>query len=345
MSRPPEGPPAGLAKIPCLTLRGDAERRYVRTTLRALRRARLNLHYPDARRLGSHLGALGPEVHRGLYPGLQIDSRSGLPTYREWTRVQTDRLLAAELLARLGDERSLQAKARAAPDSIHARQLRKHGYYTALGAVRLAPLGDMDVALRRVDSSRQTAWFHVILDKLAASGHFVRVTLDLRQRAGVFARPMVTLDDDTAQHTERLRSLIYRFGSLDAELVLMELMALDDIEVERVVRGVIGPLWFAGVGAPAPLQPLLARHPEGVVASFALDMAANDVASDRNNDPFMASLAGRLSADAQQGYERARGSYGYHVFRDRKFVCSPELVGPLRALCVAAGTNNIIYRL
>ena len=66
---------------------------------------------PDARRLADHVDAMDPAVHGGLYPGLEVDVRTGLPTYKEWTRVQTDVALATGQLAQLGPRKELAAKA------------------------------------------------------------------------------------------------------------------------------------------------------------------------------------------------------------------------------------------
>ncbi|MBN1772840.1 MAG: hypothetical protein JXB32_16335, partial [Deltaproteobacteria bacterium] len=217
------GAPAG---IPARTLQGGEEAAHVALLGDVLRAARLGPQYPDARRLAAHLGVLAPAVHRGLYPGLEVDLRSGLPTYREWTRGQTDVRIAADQLRQLGERTALERKAAADPGSIHARQLVKHDYYAAIRDVEPAPLGEMTVALRRVDPRRRRASFHVVLDKLDASGVFVRYSIDLTQTADAWNRQLVVLDDDSTRHTEGFRSLIYQFTSYDAEFTLVRLATL-----------------------------------------------------------------------------------------------------------------------
>ena len=329
-------------RVPSVTLRGDAESAYVEQVTAALRCARLNTHFPDARRLASHLGCLAPEIHRGLYRGVQIDLRSGLPTYRDWTRVQTDCHIAAQALDDMRERADIEKRARAKPGSIYGKQLLKHHYYTALLGRTPVPSSEIDVALRRIEAGENTAHFHVVLDKLDVSGTFVRYTIDLGQTASVWNRPMVALTEETAGHTEELRSLIYQFTSFDSEFMFAKLVSVGGLTVERVVKGTIGPFFFSGMKSPVPLQPVLAEE-GSFVASFSLDMAALDLANDKDNDPIDDLMEASLTDDARATYFRARERYGYKVFKDRKFVVPGHLVEPFQAFCRAAGTRNIIY--
>lgn len=333
-------PGMASATVPTRRLEGADESAYVSTAQRILRTARLNTQYPDARLLASHLGALAPEVHRGLYPGLEVDLRSGLPSYKEWTRAQTDVRLAADQLRQLGDREALAAKG-ARGSAIHAKQLTKHDYYTDLTRVSLAPLGDMKVALRRLEPEARRAHFHVVLDKLDAKGFFVRYSIDLAQTSDFWTEQVVMLDEEAARQTETFQSLIYKFTSFDAEFTFVKLATMGGLAVERVVKGVIGPFCFTWARGPEQVKALVRE--DQVVAMFALDMASIDLAADRDNDPFEDLIIERLSPEARQGYEQAREKYGYKVFKDRKFVSSRDLVSGLHEVCAARGTRNIIY--
>lgn len=333
-----------IPTIPTTELKGEDVETYVRGLTTVIRRARLNQQYPDPRRLTSHLEVLSPTIHRGLYPTLDIDERSGLPTYREWTRVQTDVGLAEKLLRQLGSEHELRRRAKNSGDPIHAKQLTKHAYYGDLLGRKTAPLGDMQVALRRVDPEEETAHFHVILDKLDASGVFVRYSVDLSQQASVWTRPMVVLDDETAHHTDDLKALVYRFSSLDAELTFANLVTTEGLGVERVCKGTIGPVFWSEHSHSSPFGSLLDAHEAGVVATFALDMASVDVAADRHNDPLEGPMTSRLSDGAQNAYRQAREKIGFHVYKDRKFVVSSELADAIQDFCKAQSTQNIVYR-
>ena len=330
------------AKIPSVLLTGAEELGYVKRLATLLQRARLNSHYPNSRDLIPHIQALDPRLHQGLYPGCEMDARSGLPTYREWTRVQTDVLLASDQLRQLGDREELARKARRDPQGIFGKQLKKFEYYSALEGRPLATLGDMSVALRRIDPKRNQAWFHVLLDKLDATGLFVRYTIELSQRSSAWSNPLVTLDKETAAHTEAFQSLIYKFTSLDAEFTYAKLATLDGLQIERVIKGTIGPFCFSRQMAPEALKPLFER-PDDHLGMFSLDMVAHDIPEDRHNDPLEEVFSDKLSQEGRRGYEAARARFGYVCFKDRKFVAARAMVAGLQQLCLERGTRNIIY--
>ena len=331
------------ALTPAIELNGEVADGYVDNLTAILRMARLNNYYPKTRAILQNLSCMASKMHRGLYAGLEIDARSGLPTYREWTRVQTDRDIASEALDGLPSLATLQEKAAAAPDSIFGKQLLKYHYYTDIKDKQLASLSDMDVALRRIEPENKKAYFRVVLDKLDVRGLFVRYTIEVSQEDDYWNKPIATLDQDDAEHTDSFRSLIYSFSSLDSEFTFSKLAALGGLEVERVVKGTIGPIYFPGMPAPEPIEAILESHPE-YIASFSVDMAATDLVDDKDNDPMDDLMADSLSEDAKRGYEHARGRFGYKVFKDRKFVTTRDLMAPLKAYCEASGTKNIIYR-
>ncbi len=331
------------AAIKATLLEGEAEEQYVERVYRILRGARLNLYYPDARKLQAHVRCMSPRVHRGLYGGVQVNLASGLPTYREWTRVQTDVHIADEQLDKLGSRRELEQKARHSDEPIHQKMLKKHQYYSQIQGCELAPLGTMDVALRRVEHEKNTAYFHVVLDKLDASGLFVRYSIDLAQTASVWNQQVVRLDEETAQHTEEFQSLIYKFTSLDSEFTFAKLAGLGGLRVERVAKGTVGPIYLAREQAPEALAELFDGHEDAFVAMFALDMVADDIAEDRHNDPIETSMSDRMSAEARQTLLQAREKLGVRTFRDRKFVVPRALVAQMRQFCEARGTKNIVY--
>jgi len=73
---------------------------YLDACARALRAARMSNAFPDRRRLGGTLRALGPEIHGGLHEEIYVDSRSGLPNMASFTRVITDQSVGKESLGR-----------------------------------------------------------------------------------------------------------------------------------------------------------------------------------------------------------------------------------------------------
>jgi len=355
------------AAIPTTTLAGESERRYIDRLLAVLSAARLNRRYPNARAMRSHIRAMHPEIHRGLYDGVEMNLDSGLPSYKAWTRVQTDVRLAADQLRQLGPREALAERVDQTDDStsdgdaatgIHARQLRKHDYYSDIRDTDLVPLGDMQVKLRRIDTDNETAYFHVILDKLDASGLFVRFSIDLAQQNSAWSENVVELDDETAQHTEEFQSLIYKFTSLDAEFTYAKLAGLGGLNISSVTKGTVGPIYFAPEQAPEDLRPLLsgdssdgsdttgpATGATDVIATFSLDRVAEDVTEHRDNDPLDSTFTDQLGDDARQVYQKARQHYDYRTFRDRKFVVPQHRIDTLRDWCRDRGTKNIIYPL
>jgi hypothetical protein len=283
-----------------------------------------------------------PRVHRGLYDGIQVNLDSGLPTYREWTRVQTDVSLAAEQLDKLGTRARLEKKA-AGGEAIHEKLLEKHKYYSDIVGKELSPLGDMEVKLRRVEHRERTAYFHVVLDKLDASGLFVRYSIDLAQTASAWNKQVVRLDEENAQHTEEFQSLIYKFTSLDSEFTFAKLAGLGGLHVEKVAKGTVGPIYFASEQAAPELRPLFEHSDNAFVAMFSLDMVANDIAEDRDNDPLDSIMSESMSDEAAAAYRRIRDDANCKVFKDRKFVVPRAMIPAMRQFCEQHGTKNIVY--
>ena len=182
---------------------------------------------------------------------------------------------------------------------------------------------------------------HVGRDKLDGWGLLVRYSLDFAQTAEAWGRRVVLLDADDGRQTEGFRSLICNIASDDAEFTFLRLATLGGLEVERVVKGVVGPLCLPWTRGEAPVRGILGA--DGFVAMFALDMAAVDVPADRDNDPFAELLRERLSPEARGEYDASRERFGYKVFKDRKFVAPRAVVPALKSLCESCGARNVIY--
>lgn len=325
------------------TLTGEDEERYVRRLLAIIRAGRLNSNYPDGRRLSGHIRAMSPEVHRGEYDGLEVNVESGLPTYREFTRVQTDVSIAADQLAKLGDRSRLARRAEESGHEVHRRQLHKYDYYDAIADTRLAPLGAMDVELKRVEPRQNKAYFYVVFDKLDASGIFVRYTIELSQKSSAWSERVVEIDEENSRHTEEFQSLIYKFSSMDAEFTYAKLETLPGVSVRRVTRGTVGPFYFGRWEVPEPFDDIVGDDPDQFVAMFALDDASDEVEEHRNNDPVGELFENELSSNMRATYRTAREKFDYHVYRDRKFVVSRSLREAVQQLCEDRGTRNILY--
>jgi len=337
---PPEPAPTHDAAL--RWLEGDQAEGPLDAMMGLLASARLNHQFSPSRALIAGLEALHPRPHRNLYPGVEVDAEVGLPTFKSWTRARNDLMLAPELLAQLGERKRLEDLARNSPRSIHGKQLLKHFFYSELAEAPCPPLSEMTIALRRLDPEQRTASVQIILDKFDARGLFVRFTIELSQTDSIWSRPLVRLNEDLANYTEPLRASVYRLASFDAEMVFINLASNPGIVVERVVKGTVGPLLIGELAPDNALTQLL-HDDTGRLGMFALDMAACDIAADSANDPVEPLLSERLSDRAQEDYHAARKTYGYRVFKDRKFVCDRRTTGHVKALCRQAGTRNVIY--
>jgi len=324
-------------------LTGLAERLYVRSARAALELARLSTQYPDAGALADRFGLLGPEVHAGLLQGVEVDARSGLPTAAIWRRLWTDAQLAEKSLQVLRPREDLEQRCRERPGSFYEEQLKRRIYYENLvrldARARMGSLERLEVALRRwVDGD---AHLRVIWDGRDPTGVMVRVTALFSQADRAKPR-LVSMDGDFAEPTEALEALAASWLGLDAERIFAQIETAEGLSVEQVVRGVIGPFWIAGLKGQ-PSTGTLVVDPDECVATFSLDMAGVDLAEDRINDPMATVLIEPLAGADLDRCERARRHTGYHIFRDRKFVVSPDLADEVQAYCQQAGTRNIVY--
>ncbi len=341
--------------------------RYLDLLGRALQAARLNDTFPDRRQLQSTVDSLREGLRLGVYGELYVDARAGLPNLASFTRVATDHELAAASLAKLGPRSELEARRGEA--EVFARMATKHAYLEALQRLVLAPVDQHRVLLRRHDAASGTAAFRIELTKLDASGVYLRLAIDLTQVSSLWRRKVVDLeaDGETAAASETFRGMVYRCADLDAETLFVRMHGIEGVQVERVVRGVIGPVLFSlpvgdGVAVRRTMEvpdDALGRawqtwslgagaaeheRPELLVA-FATDSAAGDVREEKSNDPLSPLLAERLGPTEGPRYRALRERYPFKVFKDRKFVATPGLKAVAQGVIAAAGTRNIVYDL
>lgn len=334
---------------------------------RALQAARLSSAFPDRRHIQSSLEALRDAMSRGVYGELYVDARAGLPNMASLTRVLTDKSVAAESLARMGDRAALESRKHEA--EVFARLVQKHAYYQAVKDRELLPVDHHRVLLRRHDPASGTAAFRIEMTKLDATGVYVRLQIELSQVSSLWRKQVIDVDKDgeTAAASEAFRTMVYRCADLDAEALFIRLHGLEGVTVERIQRGVVGPVLFslpAGAGVhvvrtfEAPDDALgeawhawstgagAAEHdrPE-LLAAFATDSAAIDIREEKSNDPISPLLSARLQEAERARYRALRDRYPFKVFKDRKFVATRGLKAVAEAVCAAAGTKNLIYEL
>jgi hypothetical protein len=214
----------------------------------------------------------------------------------------------------------------------------KAAYYGALVAKEVLPVSSVEVRLRRRE--RGFSGLEVVHDRVdAASGLPLRYTLHLRQRG---SRHVGVVDGAHARPSRRFLNLMERHAGADAELTLLLVSELPDVEVEEVVRGQIGPLNLAGLPAPALIAPTLGEVPGAVVLHLALERAGRDVGEDRCRDPFSRLYRDTLSPEAREAVEARRSALGYRVAKERRLVCTPAAEAPLKAALARAGTPLVV---
>jgi len=303
-----------------LTLEGESLERYVARLTALIDAARLNKLFPDPRRVNAVYRAMRPSQGR-----ITVDPRSGLPSEKDVSRVFTDAQLAAQAV-----------QEPAVGDSAAARRHReRHDYYESL---RRDPPGEpvsLSLSLRRVDDTQQKAHFTVVFDRFdLAEAVFVRYTIQLAQKSSRWTRQQVELIGDDLSYTRNFRNVISRFTSDEAEFAFLLLSDLPNIEVEDVVRGRVGPLYVESASVPAEYQPLV--RDGAAVLHLPMDRAGKSVPRDGSGDPltllyrdFLRRTGGAEAADPIDA--RAK-SLGYHVWKERKLCCTPEVVEPLQRL-------------
>lgn len=327
-----------ISELPGCALPEAAAESYLAHAAALVREARLGAQFPPGRAVLANLEALSARCHRGLYPQLVVEPRSGLPALKEWTRVRTDTQLAPQVLAGLPPPEQLAA--RAPHDPAYGKQLLKGLYFSALAQKPPPPVEQLAVALQRLEAPGVQV--QVTLDKLDARGLLVRCMVELVQ--GPSPRPLIERRGEQVAAAPELQALLYRRAGQDAEFLFIELAAQPGVRVRRVCVGTIGPLYPPGLPAQPGLGELR-RGPAGQLATFSVDTAACDLLTDRNNDPLADLLGQHLSPTGRAEYEEARQRLGYRVTKDRKFVVDRESLPAVTALCQGAGTRNVIYPL
>ena len=307
-------------------LSGPQCEQYCEQLCGAIRSARLNQFYPNSRLMMSNISAMRPSYHFGFHEKLEVDALSGLPTYREWTLLKADHKVALESVYKMGTLAELEQKAANHENPIFDKQLKKKKYYTNLLKLKPAPIGDTSARLRGKGDGITS--FLVRLDKLDVNNLFLRYSIDLTQSAG---DSLSLSSDDVATESDSMQSLVYRFASLDARYTFITLDAIAGINVEKVTKGTIGPVFFPGAeNIPNWLEGFVNEH--GLVASFGIEMAALDITDNSSNDPLF-----------PESVEQKNASF--RLFRDRKFVVARDKVKIFRELLSKQRYKSIVYAL
>ena len=353
-----------LVTLHTQALTGPVVPAYLERLSKGMRRARLNNSYPDRRRIQGSLDTMKLAMEAELYEQLYVDARAGLPNMASFTRVLTDHELASGSLQRLSSTAHYEEKRGEA--EVYERLLGKRRYFETIVDKPYAPLDEHRVQLRRHDPATGTAEFRLDLTKLDATGLYIRITIELTQVSSMWRRKVIDLDADgeSAAANEAFHATVYRNASYDAEHLFIHMHDIEGVSVDRVQRGVIGPVMFA---LPAGNERVVQAEPEQsnarlaaawrsflasntsdepeLMMCFSTDIAARDVKEEKNNDPLESLLSDSIQDSERARYEHTRKRFPFKVFKDRKFVVTRNTEALAKAICQAAGTKNLIYRL
>ena len=308
---------------------------------RLVQAGRLNRYFPDPSGLDALLRCLSPAVRPGDFQGLELNLRTGLPAEPAVGRVLSERDLSEKFLAGL-DLAALRA--RTSPSEADQRLLRQAAYHQELLGANLPRRVRLDLALRRVESERQRAFFTTVFERFDPTEElFVRYTVQLYQQHGRWTRNLVELVGDDLEATGPFRSVISRYHADEAEFAFVLLSELPAITVEEVVRARVGPLWFEGVEMPTDFALLLAAHPGSFVLHLPSERAGLGVREDGNRDPFSPTWRESLEPEARELARNKAEALGYHVYKERKFACTKAVAAPLGALLKERGSPCVIY--
>ena len=356
-----------LVTLHTQALRGAVVPAFLERLSQGMRRARLNNTYPDRRRIQGSLDTMKLAMDAGLYDQLYVDARAGLPNMASFTRVLTDHELAEGSLSRLSSTDHYEKKQGEA--EVYSRLLDKRRYFEAIVNKPYAPLDEHRVQLRRHDPATGTAEFRLDLTKLDATGIYVRITIELTQVSSMWRRKVIDLDADgeSAAANEAFHATVYRNASYDAEHLFIHMHDIQGVSVDRVQRGVIGPVMFALPATSEPSGYVVQAEPEKsnqrlahawrrwldtnkpsqpeLIMCFQSDIAARDVREEKSNDPLEDLLSTSIQDSEMARYKHTRERFPFRVFKDRKFVVTPGAEPLVKAICKAAGTKNLIYKL
>lgn len=259
---------------------------YVRAFAAAVEALRLNRQFPDWERVREHLRA----IHRSCF---NLESSDTSP-----------------------DGSGLRLDPRSGLPVPRA-WIRARVEAELAGAAGLLPAREVHVALRNVRDGR--ASYAVRVDRLdVVSATVARYTLILADRPG----RNVSEGELALRAADGFRAKLELLSTQDAALAFAALTEAG-LEVEDVVRGVVGPALVpgrAGIEIPA----------SGLVLSACLERASLDLQGQRVDDPLIDTIV--LPANARFGLTRAR-----------KWAAPAADVPAVRAWLDARNSRGLVY--
>jgi hypothetical protein len=296
---------------------------YVEQVRALLKVARPSALFPDGARLDAWLEFVVRPRRAGKRFPVEVALASGLPTRRVLKGLLALQKVAREYLVafRISPQRPSDA------------------FSVALARAALPALASVEAHL--VGRDARGARFVVVHDRLdLQSACLTRFTVQLTQRGA----GLLTLSrGEQAQLTAPGARLVEAACAGRPDEVAVQLAAQHGTTVTEVVRADVGPVWSpqlkgstdATVEGRALAPVLLAAPAPAAVLSMVLERAGVDVRADRCADALGA-------LDTSPPALARRAALGFHAARERRFICTPTLDGPLRAWLGARGGGGLV---
>jgi hypothetical protein len=276
-------------------------------------------------------------------PPLRLDPQTGLPPWSTWAELSAEQRAGASLTATSHSSPAATPRTTTpiadrlpAPQNddvtdARARLRRREAAARLLAAAPPLLLEPGRVEVRRILGDR--AQVTVILDRIEAAGLLVRVSADLSVGAhGGHSGRRIAVDDEEARANAAFLAVLQRSMGLPAPAIAVQLASCDgDVVVERISRGVVGPLRAGGRG-PMPLQ-LETNDAMLVLSIEELSGEHGDVV---DNDVFATDDARALWHALPKDLRRLS------LFRDARVVATAEAATRVRAFSTVRQKKTVV---
>jgi hypothetical protein len=332
-----------IKKTPTLTIRGDKIKPYVEIVRKLIRGGRPSKFYPDIGQLCSLFHFLIPENNYNTFDSIEINYDTGLPTEKTVTGIMVDRKLAPKVISEDCIE-NLRKQAENRGSEADIRRLNRYFYYRDIMNHSLPLPIDVRLKLRTIDTARYTAFFNAEIERFdLVSEMFAKYTLVVGQKDLCWKSSQVHLDGDNLRFTEKFRNLLSECTVNEAEFAFILLNDLPAVTIEEVQRCRIGPLYFKGVKIPEGMQEIFDKHPDTFILSLPSDRASIHIKEDCNNDPLVRMYRDTLSPESRAIRDEKAEITGYHVFKERKFVCTGNALNDFRKFLAKHSAKCVVY--
>ncbi len=327
-----------------ITLKGDILKTYLNILIKLVRGGRLNKFFPDAQKICNLFNFLYPENCYNLYDSLSINYDTGLPSEESITRVIVDRRMAEEHINKESED-VLRKEYEKDPTPVKKRRLNRFLYYEDLIRTPLPNSLSLTLKLRSADVNNYIAYFNAEIERFDISSQmFTKYTLVVGQEeAKWLEKQQVILVGDTLKYTQRFRNLLSEYTVNEAEFAFVLLNDLKGVKVEEVKRCQIGPLYFKGVKIPEGMEEIFQKHPNAFILSLPTDRASIYIKEDKNNDPLVRMYRDTLDPESRKLRDKKAEQIGYHVYKERKFVCTRNALRDFRLFLKKRGARCVVY--